>query len=112
MSRLSIETCRALRDLERDMGNLTITWKGQTFVCIPHTNALSKMLIAGGFTPTGATGFVIRASLFTGTEIPLLPEFGNTVTGPAGENLRVSNVNTSADGAFVYIECVSIDHSA
>lgn len=108
MSRLSIETCRAIRDIERDLGNPTITWKGNSLVCVPHTNALSKMLIAGGLTPTGATGFVIRSSLFDST----LPEFGHMITGPAGEALRVSNVNKSADGAFVYIECVSIDHSA
>jgi hypothetical protein len=118
MSRISRESVRTMSEMERDLDCPEIQWPvdpvtglgGTKFVYVPSQSILGKMLASagGGFSPTGTAGFFIRKELFDGEALPAAQEF----LVSAGQIYRILNQDTSADGAFIFLDCAVKDRAA
>ncbi len=101
MSRISREINRALRSLESDLDNQTIQWNSQTLVCIPKTSVDDLSLSLGGAVPSSDATFLIADYRFTGPRRPVAKE----LVFKDGVRYWISNVNKSADGSTIRIDC-------
>jgi hypothetical protein len=118
MSRMSFETNRTLKEVERDLCSPQLSLPvdprtgagGAAYNCVPSQSILGKMLAqsGGGFSPTGTGGFFIRTELFAGGPLPAAQQY----VKKAGQIYRIINVDTSADQAYVFLDCVVKDREA
>lgn len=122
MSRISRETNRALKEAERDL-ETSLSWPvsptdgsgGSVYACVPSQSIFGKMLAAsgGGFSPKGTAGFYVRTELFNGPP-------GAPAALPASQDYvsfgsliwRILNVDTSSDGAYLFLDCAVKDQGA
>jgi len=101
MSRISREMARGLGALSSDLGSQTVQWNNITLACIPKQSIDAMTLGLGGSMLSSDATFIIADSEFPSTRRPLSKEllFHGAI------RYWISNVNTSADGSYVRLDC-------
>ncbi len=101
MTRISRETTRSIHESERDNGNQTVQWNGMTLVCVPAKSIDLATLGLGGTALSSDARFFISTDRFPDTRRPQSKQLlfsGST-------RYWIDTVNTSADGAYVQLDC-------
>jgi hypothetical protein len=103
--------------MERDLG-YTLTWPvspstglgGASYVCVPAQSMFGKMLAAtgGGYSPKGTAGFFLRVGLFANGVLPASQQHLKF----NGQIWRILDMDNSADGAFIFLDCAVKDRGA
>lgn len=94
---------------EKDLGNPSFAWEGQSYPCVSATSTKEFEARTDGGGLNVIKGLSLTARLFNkdGLEVfPSLPKSGNVITY-RNEDYRINTVNQNVLGVSIQLQCVS-----
>jgi hypothetical protein len=95
---------RDLKAIANDLGNQSLTWNSEQYVCIPSTATELQILEAGGNSADEGKNFTICLEQFTDG---LLPQCKQKLTF-SGKQYRIDAIHKDPTGAFLRLLCIAI----